>query len=120
MLTAAFWLSLVLAVAGCAGLVLAGRGNWYGWAIGIAVQPVWIAFGVITHGYGLCLTAVMYAAVYTGNLLRWRGHPPTATVTDSDIEAVTTVTPVIIRGPRDLIARLTIIPRTDDDYGPTS
>lgn len=68
----AFYLSLVLAVAGCTGLILAGKGKWYGWAIGLAVQPVWIVFGIITKGYGLCLTALMYGYVYSRNLLAWR------------------------------------------------
>lgn len=68
----AFWLSIVLALAGCTGLILAGRGKWYGWAIGLAVQPVWVIFGIVTKGYGLCLTALMYGYVYTKNLLQWR------------------------------------------------
>lgn len=67
-----FWLSIVLALAGCTGLILAGRGKWYGWAIGLAVQPVWVIFGIVTKGYGLCLTALMYGYVYTKNLLAWR------------------------------------------------
>lgn len=65
-------LSLVLAVAGCAGLTLAGRGHWQGWALGLAVQPVWVAFGVVTKGYGLILSSAMYGTVYTRNLLAWR------------------------------------------------
>lgn len=68
----AFWLSLILAAAGCTGLVLAGKGKWYGWAIGLAVQPVWVIFGIITKGYGLCLTALMYGYVYSKNLIEWR------------------------------------------------
>lgn len=71
-LNLAFYLSLVLALAGCTGLILAGKGKWYGWAIGLAVQPVWVAFGIITKGYGLCLTALLYGTVYTKNLLKWR------------------------------------------------
>lgn len=66
-----FWLSLVMATAGCAGLILAGRGRWYGWAVGLAVQPVWFAFGILTKGYGLCLTAFMYGGVYAVNLWKW-------------------------------------------------
>lgn len=69
---AAFWLSLILAAAGCTGLVLAGRGMWQGWAIGLAVQPVWAAFAIVTKGYGLLLTCLMYGTVYAQNLLRWR------------------------------------------------
>lgn len=66
----AFWLSLVLAFAGCAGLLLAGRGMWQGWAVGLAVQPLWLLFAVATKGYGLLLTAFMYAFVYGRNLRR--------------------------------------------------
>lgn len=72
MFNLAFYLSLILAFAGCTGLVLAGKGKWYGWAVGVAVQPVWIIFGIITKGYGLCLTALMYGYVYLKNLIEWR------------------------------------------------
>jgi hypothetical protein len=68
----AFWLSLVLAAAGCTGLVLAGKGRWYGWGVGLAVQPVWAAYAIVTKGYGLLLTCLMYGTVYTKNLLKWR------------------------------------------------
>lgn len=75
-----FCLSLVMATAGCAGLWLAGRGHWQGWALGLAVQPVWAAFAVLTKGYGLLLTCVMYGTVYAQNLLRWRRELSTAAV----------------------------------------
>lgn len=65
-------LSLVLAAAGCTGLVLAGRGMWQGWAVGLAVQPVWALFALVTHGYGLLVTCLMYGTVYGRNLLAWR------------------------------------------------
>lgn len=68
----AFWLSLVLAAMGCAGLLLAGKGKWYGWGIGLAVQPVWATYAIVTKGYGLLLTCLMYGTVYSRNLLRWR------------------------------------------------
>ncbi len=68
----AFWLSLVIATGGCAGLLLAGRGMWQGWALGLAVQPVWAVFAVVTEAYGLLITCLMYGAVYSQNLLKWR------------------------------------------------
>ena len=67
-----FILSLVMATAGCAGLVLAGKGRWEGWAIGLAVQPVWAVFAIVTKGYGLLITCVMYGSVYFRNLRKWR------------------------------------------------
>jgi len=66
-----FWLSLVMAAAGCLGLFLAGKGKWQGWAIGLAVQSVWMVFAIITEAYGLIITAIMYAVVYGRNLIKW-------------------------------------------------
>ena len=68
--TPQFWLSLALAAAGCTGLVLAGRGKMVGWLIGLLIQPVWVLFAVVTKGYGLVITAAMYATVYGSNLAR--------------------------------------------------
>lgn len=68
----AFWLSLVLAAAGCTGLLLAGKGKWYGWAVGLAVQPVWAAYAIVTKGYGLLLTCLMYGFVNARNLWKWK------------------------------------------------
>jgi hypothetical protein len=67
----AFVLSMVLALTGCLGLILAGRGMWQGWAVSLAVQPVWAAFGIVTRGYGLLLSCLMYGTVYARNLRRW-------------------------------------------------
>lgn len=68
----AFWLSLVLAAFGCAGLLLAGNGKWYAWGIGLAVQPVWATYAIVTKGYGLLLTCLMYGTVNARNLWKWR------------------------------------------------
>lgn len=65
-------LSIVMAACGCLGLILAGRGMWQGWAIGLAVQPVWAIFALLTKGYGLLLTCLMYGTVYGKNLIKWR------------------------------------------------
>lgn len=72
MQTPQFWLSLALSLAGCTGLLLAGRGKVYGWVIGLAIQPVWALFGWITGGYGLILNSLMYGYVYWTNFARWR------------------------------------------------
>lgn len=67
----AFWLSIVLAASSCTGLIVAGRGRWQGWAIGLATQPVWASYALITKGYGLLLTCAMFTTVYTKNLIKW-------------------------------------------------
>lgn len=71
-LNLAFWLSLILAAAGCSGLILAGKGKWYGWAVGLAVQPVWATYAIVTKGYGLLITCLMYGIVNARNLWKWR------------------------------------------------
>lgn len=71
-MSAAFWVSLVLAGFGIAGIHLAGKGRWYGWLLGFLVQPVWIVFAIITEAYGLVLTAIAYAVVYGKNVVAWR------------------------------------------------
>lgn len=68
----AFWLSLVLAASSCFGLILAGRGKWQGWAVGLATQPVWAWFAIVTKSWGLLGVGAMYTTVYIKNLLRWR------------------------------------------------
>lgn len=78
---AVFWLSMVLAVTGCTGMVLAGRGMWQGWALGLAAQPVWAAFAIVSKGYGLLLTCLMYGTVYGRNLWRWRRAATPASTT---------------------------------------
>lgn len=65
-------LSFVLAIASCAGLILAGKGMWQGWAVGVFVQPVWAAFAIITGAYGLIIISVMYAIVYGHNWYKWK------------------------------------------------
>lgn len=65
-------LSIVLATTGCLGLLLAGKGKWQGWAIGLAAQPVWAAFAIETKAWGLLVSCLMYGTVYGKNLLAWR------------------------------------------------
>src|SRR5690606_13472242 len=63
--------SLVLAAGGVLGLYLAGRKNLWGWAIGLAMQALWIAYAIVTEQYGFLLSAVAYGWVYGLNLGRW-------------------------------------------------
>jgi hypothetical protein len=67
----AFYLSLVLAAFACTGLLLAGSGKWYGWAVGLAAQPAWATYAIVTKGYGLLITCLMYGGVNGWNLWRW-------------------------------------------------
>lgn len=74
----AFWLSIVLGVVGITGIFIAGKGKWQGWALGLAIQPVWFVFALVTEAYGLLLICFGYAFVYAKNLLQWRKELPSS------------------------------------------
>jgi hypothetical protein len=65
------WIALVLAGFGAAGMWVAGKGDWRGWAIGLASQPVWAAFAIAAHTPALLLTPLIYGSVYGRNAYRW-------------------------------------------------
>lgn len=90
----ALW-SWALTGTGLTGLVLAGRRYWAGWAIGLAVQVLWLAYAYATHQPGFYLSAVAYAVVYGRNMVRWRrdareAEPAQKLPTPVDWEAATT------------------------------
>lgn len=66
------WWSIVLAAIGITGLYIAGKKNYWGWAIGIFAQTLWIAYALSTKQYGFLATAVAYAWVYSKNFIQWR------------------------------------------------
>lgn len=62
-----FWLSIFMALTSAVGFILAGRGMWQGWAINLASQPAWIAFGIVTKGYGLLISSCLFVYVFAKN-----------------------------------------------------
>jgi hypothetical protein len=66
----AFWLSIALSAFGCTGFVLAGKGDRRGWVIVLVAQPLWCVFAVVTGGYGICLTCLLYTVVAIRNLVQ--------------------------------------------------
>lgn len=67
-----WWWSYLLAAGGVFGLWLAGRKNWWGWAVSLAMQVAWITYAVVTAQWGFILSALAYSAVYLVNLTKWR------------------------------------------------
>lgn len=63
------WGSIVLEVVGMIGLWFAGSRPRWGWAIGVAVQPLWVAYSLATKQYGFILGSFAYGAVSARN---WR------------------------------------------------
>jgi hypothetical protein len=63
--------SFVLTGVGVLGLYIAGSKSLWGWAIGLAAQPLWAIFAIVTGQYGFVISAAIYGWVYGRNLLRW-------------------------------------------------
>lgn len=66
------WWSWALTLIGATGWWLAGRRLWQGWAVGLAVQFLWLAYALVTRQYGFILAALLYGSIALGNLRRWR------------------------------------------------
>lgn len=56
-----------------AALWAAGAGHLWGWPLGAAVQPAWIAYALVTGQVGFILGCVVSGAVQIANFLRQAG-----------------------------------------------
>jgi hypothetical protein len=66
-----YW-SAALTVMFLASLVLIGKHNPWGWALGIADELLWAAYAVATRQWPFIISAVAYTAVCLRNLRAWR------------------------------------------------
>ena len=64
------WLAASLSID---GLWLSGHNPRVGWAWGIGIQVVWVAYGVDTGQSGMLALSVAFVVLYSRNLWRWRG-----------------------------------------------
>lgn len=62
--------SWILTAVGVTGLFLAGRGGWAGWAVGLGVQVLWLAYAIVTKQYGFIVSAFAYGWVNVVNIQR--------------------------------------------------
>lgn len=60
-----------LASIGVFGLFLTTRKLKAGFAVGVGVQVLWIAYAVASHQYGFIASALAYGAVNALGLARW-------------------------------------------------
>lgn len=67
-----WWWSWLLMAVGVTGLFLAGKKRKVGWAIGIGVQLLWIAYAVVSKQWGFIVSALVYGAVNSINWRRWQ------------------------------------------------
>jgi hypothetical protein len=64
--------SWILTAGGVFGLWLAGRKDWRGWAVGLAMQAVWVTYALATAQYGFLVSGAAYGGVYAFNWWKWR------------------------------------------------
>ena len=67
-------MSWVLSLVGITGLIAVGRHKWWGFAIGLCNEVLWVYFAITRQEYGLILGAIMYGQVNLINMIRWRRH----------------------------------------------
>lgn len=74
-------MSWLLSLVGITGLIAVGRHKWWGFAIGLGNECLWVYFAITRQEYGLILGAIMYGTVNLMNMIRWRrdGNKRTAT-----------------------------------------
>lgn len=65
------WWSILLAVVGVFGLYITTTKRWWGWAVSLAAQVLWIAYAVATSQPGFILSALAYGTVNLIGLYRW-------------------------------------------------
>lgn len=63
--------SWLLTAGGVFGIWLAGRKDWRGWVVGLAMQVLWIVYAVVSKQYGFIVVSVCYGSVYALNWWRW-------------------------------------------------
>lgn len=64
-----WWWSFLLTSVGVFGLFIVGNSKWWGFAIGLFAQTLWLAYALATHQYGFLLSAFAYGWV---NVRGWR------------------------------------------------
>lgn len=61
----------VLSVIGVTAMIAIGRGHWWGWAIALMNECLWVGFAIATRQYGFILGAAFYGTVNAYNAHRW-------------------------------------------------
>lgn len=67
-----WWWSWLLTAVGATGLYFAGRKKYWGWAIGIFAQALWLTYSITTEQYGFTVSCFIYGSVYVKNFRAWR------------------------------------------------
>jgi len=57
------------------GAWLAGSRKWYGWAVSLSGESVWLAFAIVSKSWGLIPAVLVFSFVHYRNLQKWRKEP---------------------------------------------
>lgn len=65
------WWSIILTVVGVTGLYFLTKKKWYGFAIGLGAQALWLAYSIATKQWGFLGSCFAYGAVNYIGLRSW-------------------------------------------------
>lgn len=65
------WWSIILTVIGVGGLYALTKKKWYGFALGLGAQGLWIAYSIATKQWGFIASAIAYGSVNIIGLKAW-------------------------------------------------
>jgi len=63
--------SWLLSIVGAAGIYLAGKRDWRGWAVSLASEVLWTTYGITTKQYGFVFGSALYGTIFIKNLRAW-------------------------------------------------
>lgn len=89
-----WWWSWILAAVGVTGMFLAGSNRKSGWAVGVGVQVLWLAYAVATRQWGFLVTAPLYGAVNARNWLRWSREESARKAKTADVSEMSSIAAV--------------------------
>lgn len=67
-----WWWSALLAVSALASAWIIGNHRWWGWAVAVALQLLWISYGTITRQWGFIASAVLFGGLNIRNMIKWK------------------------------------------------
>lgn len=81
--------SILLPLVGAGGLYLTTRKLWYGYAVGLGVQLLWVTYAIVTVQWGFIGSALLYGWINILGIRSWRGNKEQkeATCQDQDPDA---------------------------------
>lgn len=66
------WISWATSAGTLLGMWAVGRRYWWGWAIGLANQVLWVTMSVMFQTWGLLPLTAALVVLYVKNLVAWR------------------------------------------------